>query len=297
MTESGDPSIAAFLPELRRLGLVNGQNTTLEFYSAAGQTERGPELGRTIVASKPDVIFVAASSDITRAIAAVNKEIPTLFLVSDALASGLVTNMARPGGNVTGVNTQAGVENEGKRLALLHEALPGATPMGYLLDRLEWEGVVAGPGLRRVIERVAAQLGVPLVPVLTESPNDEPAYRRALDAAVTGGIRALVVAFSSVNNAKARTIGVLCNELRLPAIAGLPAFVDGGGLMSYGANRPEMFRRVAGYVVRILNGERPGDLPVQQPERFDFIINLKIARDLGLTLPANFLFQATEVRQ
>lgn len=179
----------------------------------------------------------------------------------------------------------------------MHEALPGATPIGYLLDQLEWEGVVAGPGLRRVIEHTAARLGLPLVPVLTASPNDEPAYRRALDAAVAGGLQALVVGFSGVNNPRARTIGMLCGELRLPGIAGLPAFVDGGGLMSYGANRPEMYRRLAGYVVRILNGEHPGDLPVQQPERFDFIINLKAARELGLTLPAGILVQGTEVRQ
>lgn len=103
MTESGDPAIAAFLLELRRLGLVHGQTITLGVYSAAGQTERGPELGRTVVASKPDVIVVAGSSDISRAIAAVNKNIPSLFAVGDALASGLVTNLARPGGNTTGV--------------------------------------------------------------------------------------------------------------------------------------------------------------------------------------------------
>lgn len=96
MTESGDPAIAAFLRELHRLGLVNGQNIALEVYSAAGQTERGPELGHTVVASKPDVIVVAGSSDISRAIAAVNKHIPSLFVVGDALASGLVTNLARP---------------------------------------------------------------------------------------------------------------------------------------------------------------------------------------------------------
>jgi putative tryptophan/tyrosine transport system substrate-binding protein len=297
MTESGELGIAAFLLELRRLGLGHGQQVAVEVYSAEGQTERGPDLGRTVVASKPDVIVVAGSSDITRAIAAVNTQIPTLFVVSDALASGLVTNLARPGGTMTGMNNQAGVENEGKRLALLHEAVPGATPVGYLRDHLEWEGVVAGPGLRRVIEHTATRLGVPLVPVLTASPHDEPAYRRALETAVAGGVQALMVGFSGVNTPMTHTIGALCGALRLPGIAALPTFVDGGGLMSYGANRPEIFRRLAGYAVRILNGERPGDLPVQQPERFDFILNLKAAREMGLTLPASILIQATEVRQ
>jgi putative ABC transport system substrate-binding protein len=100
-----------------------------------------------------------------------------------------------------------------------------------------------------------------------------------------------------VNTLMTHTLGTLCGALRLPGIAALPTFVDGGGLMSYGANRLEILRRLAGYVVRILNGERPGDLPVQQPERFEFILNLKAAREMGLTLPAGILVQATEVRQ
>jgi putative ABC transport system substrate-binding protein len=191
MTESGEPGIAAFLLELRRLGLVHGQQVAVEVYSAEGQTERGPALGRTVVASKPDVIVVVGSSDISRAIAAVNTDIPNLFMVFDALASGLVTTLAHPGGNTTGMNGQAGVETEGKRFALLHEAVPGATSVGYLLDQLQWEGGVAGPGLRREIEHAATRLGVPLVPVLTTSPNDEPTYRRALETAVAAGIQAL----------------------------------------------------------------------------------------------------------
>jgi putative ABC transport system substrate-binding protein len=295
MSDTGDAFFTGFLPELRRLGLVDGQTVSLEFYSAEGQLAAGPQLGINVLATRPDLLFVYGSTDITRVVDAANVDnVPVLFAVADAFASGLVVNLSRPGGNLTGAS-MAGVDLEGWRLSMLHEALPEAVPIGYLIDRLGWEAEVVGPGLRRAAERSAVELGLELVPVLSRAPNDETVFREVISGAIAGGVRSLLLSASSPNQTRARVLGGLCTALGLPGMSGTTDFAYGGGLMAYGGNRPELGRRLAEYVARILAGERPADMPVQQPERFDFILNLHAAGALGVRFPYEVLALASEV--
>jgi putative ABC transport system substrate-binding protein len=292
MRETGsNASWRASFAEFRRLGLVEGQNVLFERYSTLGVTE-SRQLGRAIASTRPDLIFVGGSTDIASEAARTDPNIPVVFAVGDALASGLVSNLARPGGNLTGANTTAGVETEGKRIELLREAVPHARRAGFLDTLAGYEPL----GRRPVVEAAASRLGLTLIPAIVDRPYDEAVFKAAFSDLARQGAQMLNLGAATPLTTNASIIVSHARAARLPACGFNSAFVEAGALMSYGADQAVAWQRAAAYVVQILNGARAGDLPVQQPEKFELVINLKAAVELGLEIPQSLLLQATDVR-
>jgi putative ABC transport system substrate-binding protein len=282
--------IAAFRQELHELGYVEGKTVLLELRFADGMVERIPQLARELVALKPDVIV--ATTDI--AIASVRRMTQTIPIVmafsSDPAGAGFVASLARPGGNVTGLSTLS-PEVSGKRLELLREVVPG-------LDRvaLLWNPDARGNLLDyRETEVVARSLHVELQSVELSSAED---LDRAFFSITSGHAQGLIVtAGNPVAIARRGQVTNFAQRSRLPSIYAAKEFVDEGGLMSYGASTVDLFRRAAIFVDRILKGARPADLAVEQPAKFDLVINLKTAKTLGVTIPQSLLRRADEVIQ
>ena len=283
----------AFRQGLRDLGYVEGRNLVIEYRDAEGKRERFPALAAELVALKVDVIFVAGGTRVALAAMQATKTIPVVFTgVGDPVESGLVTNLARPGGNVTGLSG-LGPELIGKRLELLKHAVPGVDRVavlwlpGALGERLDKEMVTGA-------DVAARALGVRLQFVEARGPDE---FDRAFSDMSSARAGALTVLPSNRFLREHRRLVDLAAKNRLPAVYTSREFVDAGGLMSYGANQPDLFRRAATYVDKILKGAKPADLPVEQPTKFELVINLKTAKTLGLTIPPTLLLQADEVLQ
>jgi putative ABC transport system substrate-binding protein len=283
-------NIAAFRLGLRELGYVEGKTILLEARSAAAAVERLPELARELVALKPDVIV--ATNDVV--IASVRRETQTIPIVmalsSDPAGSGFVASLARPGGNVTGLSTLS-PEISGKRLALLREAIPSLSRVAIL-----WNPDSRGNLLDyRETEVVARSLHVKLQSVELSRIDD---LDRAFSAVMNGRAQALIVPPGNpILVARRDQVISFAQRNRLPSIYGAREGVDAGGLMSYGPNVQDMFRRTAIYVDKILKGAKPGDLPVEQPTKFELVINLRTAKALGFTIPSSLLQRADHVIQ
>jgi putative tryptophan/tyrosine transport system substrate-binding protein len=274
---------------LRELGYVEGQNITLEVRWAEGRTDRLPELVAELVRSKVDVLVVATTP---AALAAKNatRTIPVVFVaVGEAVESGLVANLARPGGNLTGL-TLLNAEISGKRLELLKESLP----------RISRVAVLTNPGnpIHTVFWRqtltAAKTLGLKLQPIQVRASED---FEEAFQAATSGRADALLAFDDSLTVGYRTRLVALAAKHRLPTMYGLREFPDAGGLVSYGPNFPDQYRRTGTYVDRILKGARPADLPVEQPTKFELVINLKTAKALALTIPPSVLARADEIIQ
>ena len=282
--------VDAFRQGLRALGYVEGKSVVLEIRAAEGEGERLPELARELVRLKPDVIV--ATSD--PAIAAVKRETQTIPIVmafsTDPAGTGFVASLARPGGNVTGLSTIS-PELSGKRLELLREVVPGLSRVALL-----WNPDARGNLLDyKETETIARSLRLELQSVELSHVED---LDRAFAAATKGRAQALIVPSGNpVVVTKRSQVTSLAQRHRLPAVYNAKEFVMDGGLMSYGPSVPEMFRRAAVYVDKILRGARPGDLPVEQPTKFELAINLKTAKALGLTIPPSLLQRADHVIQ
>ncbi|HMB85149.1 MAG TPA: ABC transporter substrate-binding protein [Methylomirabilota bacterium] len=282
----------AFRQGLRDLGYVEGRNVVIEYRSAEG-IERIPALAAELVALKVDVIFVGGSTRVTLAAMQATKTIPIVFTgVGDPVTSGLVTNLARPGGNVTGLSG-LGPELVGKCLELLTQAVPGVSRVA-VLSRPGALGERTDKDMLKGVEVTGRALGVRLqfVEARGRGPED---FDRSFSDMTRARAGALTVLPSNMFTNERRRLVALAAKNRLPAVYTSKEFVDAGGLMSYGANVADVFRRAATYVDKILKGAKPGDLPVQQPERFDLIINLKTAKALGLTIPPSLLQRADQV--
>ncbi len=277
----------AFREGLREHGYVEGRNVVIDLWSGAGRTDVD-EYARDIVASEPEVIVAVSGCSVGRAAMRHTKTIPIVFNSGSPIRCGLVSNLANPGGNVTGFMNVPGLEFEGKRLQLLLEAVPSATRFGFLIPQRRW--ALVEPDLTVA----AATLGITLVPYLLGPPVDEQAYRRAFAAMANDRIDAVLAGIAAENNANRKLIAQLALETRLPA-TGQNNFAELGGLFTYAPPIAVRYRGMAGYVARILNGENPGVLPVQQPTEFNLIINMKTARELGITIPNEFLLRANEV--
>jgi ABC-type uncharacterized transport system substrate-binding protein len=282
----------AFLQGLRDLGYVEGRNVAIE-YRDAGELERVPALAAELVALKVDVIFVAAGTRVTLGAMQATKTIPIVFTgVGDPVESGLVTNLARPGGNVTGLSS-LDPELVGKRLELLKQAVPGVDRVavlwlpGALGERTD-KDMLTGADV------AARALGLRLQFVEARGPDE---FARAFSDMSSARAGALTVLPSARFQREHRRLVDLAANNRLPAVYASREFVDAGGLMSYGASQPDLSRRAATYVDKILKGAKPGDLPVEQPTKFELVINLKTAKALGLTIPQSVLAQADEVIQ
>ena len=279
--------IEAFLQGLRELGYLQGKNIALEYRAAEGKSERYPALASELVSLKVDVIVTAGAAS-TRAAREATSTIPIVMVQdSDPVDSGFVASLARPGGNITGLSTLA-PEISGKRLELLKEIVPK-------LSRVATLGTSNYPGNAQSLketELAAAAFGVRVQYLDTLGPQDiEPAFR----AASRENADAVLLLQSFVLNSHRKQIVNLAIKSRLPAIYYSPEWVKDGGLMSYGVSFTDLNLRAAGYVDKILKGATPADLPVEQPTKFELIINLKAAKRIGLTIPPNVLARADRV--
>jgi putative tryptophan/tyrosine transport system substrate-binding protein len=281
-----DPLAKAFVHAMRDLGFVEGRNLTLERRSAEGRYERYAQIFTDLVARKVDVI-VTIGTDMTLAAKRVTTTVPIVMAGStDPVEAGIVASLARPGGNVTGQTFNTGPEFEAKRLQLLNEALPEATRIAFLVIKAEWEGL-QGTSVRAA----ARMLGVTLVHVV-HTPTH---YADAFALIMRERPHALFVARHGANYANRQLIADFAVEQRLPGMYPYREIVEAGGLMSYGLSLPDLWRRAAEYVDKILKGAKPADLAVEQPTRFELVINGKTAKALGLSIPPLLLAQADEV--
>jgi len=280
----------AFLQGMRDLGYVEGRNLVIEYRDAEGKLERLPALAAELVALKVDVIF--APSTVAAPIAKQStKTLPIVFaLVADPVGSGLVTSLARPGGNVTGLTVLA-TEIVGKRLELLKQTVPGVSRVAVL-----WQPGSADERAQRdqlkEAEVAARALGVRLQFVEARGPAD---FDRTFSEMTRARAGALIVLGNVGFFSERRHLVGLAAKNRLPAVYNAQDFVDAGGLMSYAVNFQDVFRRSAVYVDKILKGAKPGDLPVEQPTKFELVINLKAAKALGLTIPPSILVRADHI--
>ena len=270
-----------------RLGYVEGKNIAFEYRSAEGKLDRLPALADELVRLKVDVLVTAATP---AALAAKNatRTIPIVFLsVADPVAAGLVDSLARPGGNITGFTTIAAVL-AGKRLELLKETVPKLSRVAVL-----WDPQDPGSAQQwKESQLPARELGLQLHSMEVSSADK---FESAFKEATKARSAALAVTQSPLANSNQKQIADLAAKYRLPAIYPRGDFVESGGLMSYGADRAEPYRRAASMVDKILKGTKPADLPVEQPTKFEFMINLKTAKQIGLTIPPNVLVRADKV--
>ena len=286
-------NLSAFRQGLRELGYVEGQSFVLEYRSADGRPERFADLARELVRLEVDVIVTRGTPAALSAKQATGT-IPIVMASSGApAAEGIVANLARPGGNVTGFHTAAPAELGGRRLRLLKEAVPGALRVGILWNPSDFQT----PLFVKETERVARAMGVQLKSFELQGRQGLAGLDEAFEAALMGQVDAFIAVEDYVTFTFGARILDFASMSRLPAIYGLREFVDAGGLMSYGTDRRDLFRRAATYVHRILEGARPGDLPVEPPTKFELAINLKTAKALGLTIPPPLLQRADHVVQ
>ena len=283
---SDSARIQAFLQGLRELGWVEGQNIVIEYRYAEGKLDRLKKLAAELIAGSVDVIVAQAPAAV-RAAKSASSTIPIVMAHGgDPVAQGFVSSLARPGGNVTGLSNFS-AELSGKRLELLKETLPKVSRVAVI-----WNPDAPGPLLGfKELEIAAKALKVPLQSLQVRGPKDfEGAFQAAREQAGS-----LVVIQDVVTVTHLKRIVELAAMHRLPAIYMETEWAEAGGLMSYGVNQPELHRRAAVYVDKILKGRKPVDLPVEQPTKFELVINLKTAKQIGLTIPQSVLYRADKV--
>ena len=288
--ESSSLGFVSFEPlaqGLRDLGSLEGHNVVFEHRYAEGNTEALPGLAADLVRLKVDII-VAVGTSATRAAKNATAMIPIVFTrIADPVTLGLVASLARPSGNLTGVSVLT-IDVAAKWLELLTEALPGVRRVGVF-----WDPTFPTAALQlRELERAARVLHLELHPMEVHAAE---AFEAAVRAVVGQGTQALIVVPALLFAEQRHRLAALAVQHRLPTMWYRREFVEAGGLMSYGTNFSDMYRRAATYVDKILKGAKPADLPVEQPMKLELVINLKTAQALGLTIPPTLLFQADEV--
>jgi putative ABC transport system substrate-binding protein len=287
LSGSGSSPSDAFVQGLRDLGYTEGKNITFDFRTAQGQIDRLARLATTLVGSSVDVILAA---DFNSAVAAkqATQTIPIVFqTLGDPVASGLVTSLARPGNNLTGV-AGFGPELSGKRLEIIKEVVPGLSRVAFLTDPSN----VASFATLRETETAAKSLGVKLQVYRVSDPDE---LKNAFASMGRNQAGALMVNHDPTLTSQRNYILRLVGQARLPAIYVETQWAPSGGLISYGTNLPNQFRRAATYVDKILKGAKPAELPVEQPTKFELVINLKTAKQIGVTIPPSVLARADRV--
>jgi putative tryptophan/tyrosine transport system substrate-binding protein len=278
--------VAAFVQRMRELAWIDGRNLAIEYRWAEGRNERYTEAAAELVRLKVDVI-VTVATPATLAAKQATTVIPIVFgAASDPVGTGLVASLARPGGNVTGLANQIS-DTGGKKLEFLREVVPGLRRLAILAN----VGNPASVLDMGEAQAAARKLGLEVTTSEIRRAED---IAPAFDA-LRGGADALYVCTDPLVNTHRIRINTLALAARLPTIHGLREYVEAGGLMSYGPNLPDLLRRAADYVDKILRGAKPGDIPVEQPTKFDLTINLTTAKALGLTIPESFLLRADEL--
>jgi putative ABC transport system substrate-binding protein len=282
------PNVDAFRQGLRDLGYTEGKNILVEYRYAEGKLDRIPSLVAELVQLKVDVL-VSGNFPAIRAAKQATKAIPIVIVTAqDPVATGLVDSLARPGGNITGL-TGLTRELSGKRLELLKEVVPGISRVGVLWDT-DAPGTAIG---LKEYEAAARALKIPLQSLEVRGPN--PNLEGAFQAAAKRHVNALVTIRGVLLTRYPKRIADLTIKNRLPSMYEGSNWVEAGGLMSYSANDADSFRRAAVYVDKILKGAKPAELPVEQPMKFELVINLKTAKQIGLTIPPNVLARADKV--
>jgi putative tryptophan/tyrosine transport system substrate-binding protein len=278
--------VAALVQRLGELGWIEGRTVSIEYRWAKGSRERAAEIAAEFARLKVDLIATSGIPP-TSAAKQATSSIPIVFaVVSDPVGAGLIASLARPGGNLTGLSLQY-TDLAGKRLELFGEALPGLRRMGIL-------ATADNPGPMIEVAEVQATIRTLRLEVVA------PDIRRSQDLApalesLNGRVDALYVVTDPLMNTNRDQISALALAARLPTMHGARELVEAGGLMSYGPSLPDLYRRAAEYVDKILRGARPGDLPVEQPTKFELVVNLKTAKALGLTISPTLLARADEV--
>jgi putative ABC transport system substrate-binding protein len=278
--------INAFLQGLQQLDFMEGRDFEFAYRSVEGHLDRLPSLAKEMVDLSPNVILATVTPAVV-SVAALTKTIPIVCpFLADPVRLGLIENMARPGGNVTGVlfRTEGLV---GKQLELALQLIPSARKIGFLVN-------IAGTVVidQEELESATRNVGAELVTAEVRAPDDLDA---AFHAFANNGVQAVIVQVDGMFFNERERVAALAAGTRLPAVYGFRDHVDAGGLISYGVNLAECFRRAATYVVKILKGSQPGDLPVEFPTKLELVINLKSAKALGLTVPAILMATADEV--
>ncbi len=282
------PRLEAFRQGLRERGWIEGQNVVLEHRWAEGRYDRLPDLAAELVRLKVDVMFAPGTAALVAAQNA-TRTIPIIMTsVGDPVGRGTIASLARPGGNVTGLSFSVGFEFVGKQLELLKEVVPKVSRVAVLGNP---GNPTYGPMLREV-QVAGRSLGVQLQVLEARGPNE---FDRAFAAMVKQRAGALLVFADAVYVFHRTPLAQLAAKSRLPAIYGLREHVDAGDLLAYGPNLNDLWRRAAIYVDKILKGAKPADLPVEQPTKFELVINLKTAKALGLTIPPSLLQRADQI--
>jgi putative tryptophan/tyrosine transport system substrate-binding protein len=286
-TASGSAVLVdAFRQELSKLGWIEGKNITIEYRFGDGKSKRRPELAADLVRLKVDLIVVT-DTPTSLAVKSATSTIPIVMVsVGDPVAAGLVASLARPGGNVTGLSN-LGLDLNTKRLEILKDAVPKLARVGLLKP--------AGGSNRQLKDLRPAALALNLILEEIETQIDAKGLESAFQTAKQKQVGAIMTTTATTFFAERRRIVELAGKYRLPAIYYQKEFVDEGGLMFYGADYDDLYRRAAVYVDKILKGAKPADLPVQQATKFEFVINLKAAKQIGLTLSPEFLARANQV--
>jgi putative ABC transport system substrate-binding protein len=280
------PWAAAFMQRLRELGWIEGRNIAIEYRWAEGRNERYTEIATEFTRLKVDVIVTTGTGAVIAA-KQVTAAIPIVFTsAGDPVATGLVASLARPGANVTGLSNQL-PDAAGKRLEFLREIVPNLRRLAILTNIASPIGAVETAQL----QAAARIVGLEILPLEIRRAEDIAPRLEALK----GGADALYVVSEPLMSSSRVRINTLALGARLPTLHGLREYVEAGGLMSYGPNVPDMFRRGADLVDKILRGAKPGDIPVEQPTKFEFVLNLTTAKALGLDIPPTLLARADEV--
>jgi len=279
-------SLETFRKGLGALGYVEGRNLTIEYKWAEGRQDQLPGLAAELVRAKVDVILTSGMSAVLAAKNATNT-IPIIFAgAADPIAWGLVASLARPGGNVTGLSELPGRELEGKRLEVLRDAVPRISRVAVILDS-------TGRVDPSPLHLAARALGLTLIVSDETATPDE--FRSAFGALRRERAHAVYAPQTPINVRHQNLIVELAVKYRLPSMYGSSEFVEAGGLLSYGASFTDLFRHAAVYVDKILKGTKPADLPVEQPMKFEFVVNLKTAKQIGVTIEPNVLVRADKV--
>jgi len=277
-----------FVQQLQQLGYSLGNNLVLSYRSAEGRPERLADLAAELMQAKPDVLVAGFGTLTAKAAAAATRTTPVVFTsVGDAVGAGLVASLGRPGANVTGVSSQAS-EIATKQLQILEELVREKGTIAVLLNP---DTPYTALALRQV-RAAAEQIHQPLTVFEARTPDQ---VSKGIEAAIKSGVAGLIVLDDPLVLSERQQITGLVAEARLPAIYGFRDFAQAGGLMSYGPDQKQIYRLAAEYVDKILKGVRPADLPVEQPTKIELLINLKTAKELGLTIPPSLLVSADEV--
>jgi len=280
------PWTTPFVRRLRELGWIEGRNLAIEYRWGGGRNDSFAEIAAEFVRLKVDVIVTYSAAPVLAAKQATSV-IPIVFAVApDPIGSGLVASLAHPGGNVTGLSTQS-TDLAGKRLQFLQEVIPTVRRLAIMAN-------IGNPGSVREMDEVQAACRVLNIEFINLEIHRAEDISPAFDT-LKGRADALYVCAEPLVNANRTRINSLAQGARLPTIYGFREYVEAGGLLSYGPSVPDLFRRAAEYVDKILRGTKPGDLPVEQPTKFEFVINLATAKALGLDVPPTLLARADEV--